>query len=602
MEIHRQRRADAQVVVVRTDGSAPENALGPQLVKGTRVPASLALSPDERTLYATGMLNSIYLGVGKYRNTVYRFGWSDKQATPFITAGLNSPRSVAVDKDGNLYVADHGNDRIAVFKADGSPLGELAVDKPERVEVHPKTGAVYVLGGPRVDRLQAFASWKMAQPRATAVLPHFKHRFYTALIALDASSDPPVLWAGSYQGSYARFGLLRIEDKGDAFAEPTDITKLPRNRKPTARKPTQMTLWRGGLYVWDAGGPVSAWNAATGAPLTIGPMPGRRQSGLGFVIHGGRDGNFYWLGGYPDAWLARYDSRLKPLPFAAATGKDGTIPNLGSPRTHMRGMCTDYKGNVYVLRQKPAPASRQRLGPLADANAVAVFSPEGKVVHDKLIDSDIRNLNSIRVDPAGNMYLAVGLHPGTDALPPHLKGRLPEGRRDPDADCGHNYYPLMYGSIVKFGPAGGQIRRKGDGQPAIFAYNRKLVVKGARWMFFGASVVPAWLHGDHFRPDLCQCESPRMDVDGFGRCFFPDACGFRVGVLDTGGNLICWFGRYGNQDSAGPGRRIPTPEIPIGWVHAVAVDDGAAFVGDWLNQRVMRVRLEYAAEQTCDLK
>ena len=104
------------------------------------------------------------------------------------------------------------------------------------------------------------------------------------------------------------------------------------------------------------------------------------------------------------------------------------------------------------------------------------------------------------------------------------------------------------------------------------------------------------------KPNICACESPRFDVDGFGRSFFGDACGFRVGVLDSAGNLIRWFGDYGNQDSAGPKSAIPEPEIPIGWVHAVAVDDEACFIGDRLNQRVVRVKLGYAAEETCAVK
>ncbi len=33
--------------------------------------------------------------------------------------------------------------------------------------------------------------------------------------------------------------------------------------------------------------------------------------------------------------------------------------------------------------------------------------------------------------------------------------------------------------------------------------------------------------------DICQCESARFDVDGYGRSFFPDAARFRIGVLDT---------------------------------------------------------------------
>jgi hypothetical protein len=118
------------------------------------------------------------------------------------------------------------------------------------------------------------------------------------------------------------------------------------------------------------------------------------------------------------------------------------------------------------------------------------------------------------------------------------------------------------------------------------------------------------------RPDICMCESPRFDVDGFGRSFFGDACGFRVGVLDAAGNLVTWFGGYGNQDDpsmrdgefgmrngeAGSSR-IPHPasRIPLGWVHAVAVGDQAVYIGDRLNGRVVRVKLGAAAEESAAL-
>jgi hypothetical protein len=74
-----------------------------------------------------------------------------------------------------------------------------------------------------------------------------------------------------------------------------------------------------------------------------------------------------------------------------------------------------------------------------------------------------------------------------------------------------------------------------------------------------------------------------------------------VGVLDTAGNLIAWFGAYGNQDSAGPGSLVPVPAIPMAWPQSVAVDDSTAYIGDRLNRRVVRVRLRYAAEATCEL-
>jgi len=90
-------------------------------------------------------------------------------------------------------------------------------------------------------------------------------------------------------------------------------------------------------------------------------------------------------------------------------------------------------------------------------------------------------------------------------------------------------------------------------------------------------------------------------VDGFGRSFFPDAGRCRVGVVDTAGNELTWFGKYGNQDSGGPASAVPTPEIPLWWPQAVAVGDDAVYIGDRLNRRVVRVKLLYAAEETRDV-
>ena len=88
-------------------------------------------------------------------------------------------------------------------------------------------------------------------------------------------------------------------------------------------------------------------------------------------------------------------------------------------------------------------------------------------------------------------------------------------------------------------------------------------------------------------------------MDGFGRCFFPDAGRARVGVVDTAGNEVTWFGSYGNVDSAGPGSMKPMPPIPLWWPQAVAVDDRAVYVGDRLNRRIVCVKIAYQIEETC---
>ena len=114
-------------------------------------------------------------------------------------------------------------------------------------------------------------------------------------------------------------------------------------------------------------------------------------------------------------------------------------------------------------------------------------------------------------------------------------------------------------------------------------------MKGAKWIFPGASNVPSWRTKG--TPDICLCESSRFDVDGFGRSFFPDAGLFRVGMIDTNGNEIGWFGSYGNPDAS-------APEI-FWWPHAVAVGDDAVFVADRLNRRVARLKLGHQAEAVC---
>ncbi|MEX0719012.1 MAG: hypothetical protein WD066_20625 [Planctomycetaceae bacterium] len=120
------------------------------------------------------------------------------------------------------------------------------------------------------------------------------------------------------------------------------------------------------------------------------------------------------------------------------------------------------------------------------------------------------------------------------------------------------------------------------------------------------------VHVEANRPAECRGrESHRVTVPGFppvrprekpepGRVkaasVEPDSLGARVGILHTAGNLICWFGSYGNQDSAGPGSKISTPEIPFWWPHLVCVDEGGAFVADRLNRRLVHVSWTFTAE------
>ena len=141
------------------------------------------------------------------------------------------------------------------------------------------------------------------------------------------------------------------------------------------------------------------------------------------------------------------------------------------------------------------------------------------------------------------------------------------------------------------------------------------MLQGALWWKSGFSPV-----GDMYQGE-CHCTGSDFDVDDFGRVFAPDTGRFRVGVLDTNGNEILSFGGYGNQDCCGPESYVvdPTtkllrprkaddpkdlaspfakPAVAFAWIVGLAVTDGYAYVDDVINKRVLRVKLDYAAEET----
>jgi DNA-binding beta-propeller fold protein YncE len=53
---------------------------------------------------------------------------------------LNTPHSIAVDAQNNVYVADRGNRRIQVFDADGKFLRQITIDVPAPPDARPAIG------------------------------------------------------------------------------------------------------------------------------------------------------------------------------------------------------------------------------------------------------------------------------------------------------------------------------------------------------------------------------------------------------------------------------------------------------------------------------
>jgi len=631
---------EARLTVVHSDGSVPaDGVLKTRIHPLTDTAGALALSPDGQTLYATGLRAGLHANGpmhdfvcehcdhagSTWEHTVpvpfvFHFKWDDPQARVLIggpklnyqrsadappeddaaLAGsrLIEPVSLATDAAGNVYVADVALNAIVVVAPAGNGLCRLirhiAVPKPQRVEVSRKTGAIYVLAGDNELELLKLAG--LADTNIVARLSVAKNArsiqpTRRPLIALDETSEPPVIWIGQ--------PFWRVEDRGLAFAPPVDLRKTEWAGKASMAAVMEMSLDRinGWLYVNNGQRMSTAtgvWESFTTAGGRMWPTsnPGSASG------NAGRDGNYYVDIGARGPWLYRYGPDLKLLPFPPGAPGDEEGRIRAAARNRSVGLTADRQGNVYALFKREDTGQDDVFH---KASSLFSFDSQGHPLRSPLIDCAIPNIYSPRVDRSGNIYLAVGLRPGKGLLVPGLAGQVPDAPEDPAAVNRVNSYPLVYGSVVKFGPKGGKIGAGVGGTECNLGPGVAVQVKGAEWIVPGVSMAgsPATPKRAPGTVITCVCEYPNIDVDEFARTFFPDAARCRVGVLDSAGNEILHFGGYGNADSAGPGSPIPTPAIPMWWPQAVAVDDNTAYVGDRLNRRILVVKLEYAARAEC---
>jgi hypothetical protein len=260
------------------------------------------------------------------------------------------------------------------------------------------------------------------------VLPSFRNPDYTAVTALDARDDPPVPWVSSPMSKFSKFDLLRIEDRGGSFEEPVDVGRRNAAARPHAGPVLDLELdrLRGRLHVdaqlFDLA--ADAWGP--GPREATGKSTGNQ--GVGSI---GLDGNFY-----PQIFpnlVRRIGPDLRPIPFTAgrstAKGDLPGPPAIGDMRIRGRGVTADARGNLYVLWEDQEHCGRDEA-----FNDVDRHAPDGSVTKERLIDGGLRSLNSVRVDPAGNVHLDLGLRPGDDLLPPGS----PKSLRIDRFDGGHD--------------------------------------------------------------------------------------------------------------------------------------------------------------------
>lgn len=622
------------------DGSAGKDFVGPVIGEsylGSSI--HLAVSPDGKHVYASGLVGGARWKYKPLHNMVYRGETAgDKPFEAYITAsdgGLNDPRGICCDKQGNLYVAEAGANRVSVWSPDKKLLGSLSVPSPDMVAVHPKTGAVYVLSSPtKVNpesesfmsggswfgkkKLLKFNSYKDAKEAAAVEFPEKNLSGGRSVMTLDPGSEPASIWIGGW--AYGKqIAARKIIDKGTQFEVQGDPIREQNKDKFPYTTPENLSVDRQDTVLLVNGLRV---NPATGEGL--GPVPfqqkfhkqiGRYDFGEEEVAAAG-DFMVHRSGFGQVVRMSADGSALAPFTGGSAfvepksVGAQPVVEQLFGGFMHPRGHELAPNACTYVIHHQKKFRNRH-------ATAVSEVGADGNVKRYEFITLD-GPAACVRVDRKGHVYLGTTIRPASESKPHNrideggnkwsvenepswVRGKLPAVEGSWFLTPGF-WYTMCTGSVVKFSPSGGKVTRNsgphllGTDTGGDIAWMMAGNVEGGVWAYHGVSPMP--YKGGGANAGGCICETARFDLDGHDRLFVPEALKFSVSVLDSNGNFICRFGSYGNMDSRGAGSAISDPAIPLGWPMAVAVSDKSAYVADYTNFRIAKVKLAYTVEKS----
>jgi DNA-binding beta-propeller fold protein YncE len=620
---------------IRTaDGAVPEPFEVLQFFKvagrGVGRP-QLALARDGKSFYVGGLFTEDYSKKGELLDhAVYRVKLGEKPAAEVFAgqagkAGsgkelFNQVHGVAVDGDGNVLVSDFGNDRVVVLSAGGKHLGEFAVERPDHLLVDRRRGTIYVIsvpkdnkdyGGGRViwktKKLIKIRSWKDPRVLGEMSLAPRGYPYSKPVMALDDEADPPILYIGKYQ----QWSLSRIVDRdangklpdaetaagaplfGDVHASVEHLAVDPATERLYVRTFNKAYI-EGGWLAYDGrtGEPVKLAGEIDGVDMQVG-LDGRLYTYKTCYMW-----RKHKRGG---AWLLRWDRDGKPVPF------EGSADNVSQPIPHddqslkarfvdregCHGFAVGPDGRAYVIYSNSDRTSNPMW--------MCVVGADGSIEQgrEKLLGLT-PGCCTPQVDRAGNIYVMDNAVPQDAPVAPADFLAAAEER--------YSGYYGVFGSVIRFPPAGGgvyHLEAKVRGGRKSLAPEKprgkllacrsgagRCVVDNADWVSPHASPVPG-------HPQQCICFPARMSLDRYGRLFVPVAPARRIRVLDTAGNQLCVFGRYGNADNGGKEDPRPLEGVPLDWGFCLAASDRALYVSDLNNRRVVKVRLDYAASAKC---
>ncbi|MBM4039228.1 MAG: hypothetical protein FJ290_12010 [Planctomycetes bacterium] len=613
-------------------------------------PVMGAFGPDAKAIYFAGYAGMPKKGEKKHpawpSNRVYKMTLGGKVA-PFaelplpddarppergwsVLSDVQPLHGIAVAKDGTVMVCDAASGKIWLLSPEGKVTGSIAIAHPHVAVPDHKTGALYVLTRQNTDkgaRLRSVVKLSSCAPDAKVVATlQFSERgaAQDPFLVGDFTGQAPQLWLS---GCPRENSLLRIEDKGDKLEAAEDLAdrdKLAAGFACRLDVDAEADL----AYVHNGWGYILRYSGLTGE--YAGPLDkdGRPKPIIGSEFCLRRDGmvylsgNDYAGGGFSGPWR-RLNRDLTPAPlpdgrkeFSDRYGKmgGGYFGNQGSCVTpdgtlYYNGMFTFRVNGIFEVKPD---GSAGRCPRLRAEFASGKISPHCvKAGFDGALIGWLQDQSGgVEVDQQGNIYAGVRILPRDYKLPDALA----------EAAKRHRHLGESLGSVIKFRPSGGgmvpdnlkpgQQYKVDKYWPILSTVPDKLedgikMASGQRLDWYN----PPWtIHvegGLRAYPILapfsnqCACQTPRFDVDDFGRLYIPNALTCSVQVVDNEGNHILTFGAYGNRDSQGPESKVPEPGIPLAYPVAAKASFKHIYVADSANRRVVRVDPTWAAEEAC---
>ncbi len=615
--------------------------------KKTRAaPRSAAFSPDGKRLYLSGYGWTGLLGrAQEWLSGVTQMEFA-ADAPPTLLAGSMKQGDhgaaegrfhwavwLAVDSRGRVYVADHLNDRIQVFDADGRFIKAIAVVRPTFVGVHHGTGEIYVLSWrlgsddavsvpgrtPKFTRFSPLDDPKVLATHPLTVLKDYdlgrggSSRLLGGgmqyVASLDSWADPPTIWLGTGRGHpivllSERDGKLEVRRD---FAE--DIARAVVRATPPIiqRQRLSVNPADGMLYVaeGDSGVMKSFKQLVEIAPDS--PSGRVRLVDLPFDAEDlciDLDGKFYLR---TDVVVARYDPHgWREVPWdygeerrSVTFGGDGrsaslvaglALPATGRPGWwHGGGMAVNAKGHLAVTcyntsskaividGTRPVSADTDAKRGTKNVHLPRTYTPPAFPGRDPDWQIHVWDEHGrvIVRDAAPGLARTDGIGLDKDDNLYVLSSGI--------RMLGGKPYPVATaGTLLKLRPGRTRLLRTGadvpvplEGEAAPGRPPDMLLPNAGRAWVEDAE----WLYGGAGLNNMaCICWNARPALDLFARSFAPQINHHSVAVLDGGGNLIVTIGRYGNVDD---GRPIVTEGGPSG-PRSVGGDEVSLMFGAYL--------------------